>query len=491
MKSRPTVKQFLILSKNGVKRALSPLGQSLFNAYSENRDGKASSRRNILAENIFFNVIAAVTGGVFLTGLILIILENESETVKNQYLGLIISLQLLANTSQIFTPFLINKMKSYRAFSAACRATYFIINVVMLGIVPLLPFSATQNATIFLVLVVIMQVAAAIPNPAMGIWHIDNIPDSKRADWFSIQQISIPIFNTVSSVIASFVIDRFQLRGIELTGVLVIRGVLLLFVFLELRTHFKIKEPVYANTGKAPTFSSVFVSPFKCGPFLVTVLMVVLWNVVANLPGQYFNAYVLEDLQFSYTHINLCAATNIPLMMIAMPLWNKFVHKKGWLKALGTALGLYLLPYLFNCLMFKNTAWLYLVSVMYGNLILPGINLCFANLPYLKMPENNQTSCLAFYNASAGIASFIASYLGRSFILATENKVLRVFSMTIVNKQYICLISFAILLMLSAMILLVAHRDKKRALLAEMQAENAKSAAALPDMEPVLQEAQL
>lgn len=66
---------------------------------------------------------------------------------------------------------------------------------------------------------------------------------------------------------------------------------------------------------------------------------------------------------------------------------------------------------------------------------------------------------------------------------------LRVFSMTIVNKQYICLISFAILLMLSAMILLVAHRDKKRALLAEMQAENAKSAAALPDMEPVLQEA--
>ena len=45
--------------------------------------------------------------------------------------------------------------------------------------------------------------------------------------------------------------------------------------------------------------------------------------------------------------------------------------------------------------------------------------------------------------------------------------------------------------MLSAMILLVAHRDKKRALLAEMQAENAKNAAALPDMEPVLQEAQL
>lgn len=125
MKSRPTVKQFLILSKNGVKRALSPLGQSLFNAYSENRDGKASSRRNILAENIFFNVIAAVTGGVFLTGLILIILENESETVKNQYLGLIISLQLLANTSQIFTPFLINKMKSYRAFSAACPRYVF------------------------------------------------------------------------------------------------------------------------------------------------------------------------------------------------------------------------------------------------------------------------------------------------------------------------------------------------------------------------------
>ena len=174
-------------------------------------------------------------------------------------------------------------------------------------------------------------------------------------------------------------------------------------------------------------------------------------------------------------------------MMIAMTLWNKFVHKKGWLKALGTALGLYLLPYLFNCLMFKNTAWLYLVSVMYGNLILPGINLCFANLPYLKIPDNNQTSCIAFYNAAAGIAAFVASYLGRSFILATENKVLRVFSMSIVNKQYICLISFGVLLILSAMILFVAHRDQKKAQLAEeMQA--AEQASRQP--EPELQEAQ-
>lgn len=184
---------------------------------------------------------------------------------------------------------------------------------------------------------------------------------------------------------------------------------------------------MYANTGKAPTFSSVFVSPFKCGPFLVTVLMVVLWNVVANLPGQYFNAYVLEDLQFSYTHINLCAATNIPLMMIAMPLWNKFVHKKGWLKALGTALGLYLLPYLFNCLMFKNTAWLYLVSVMYGNLILPGINLCFANLPYLKMPENTRPAVLRFTTPRQGLRRLLPPILEEASFLQRKTRCLGCF----------------------------------------------------------------
>ena len=74
-----------------------------------------------------------------------------------------------------------------------------------------------------------------------------------------------------------------------------------------------------------------------------------------------------------------------------------------------------------------------------------------------------------------------------AFILATENKVLRVFSMSIVNKQYICLISFGVLLILSAMILFVAHRDQKKGAACR---RNAGGRTGVPQPEPELQEAQ-
>lgn len=446
----------------GIKRSSDPLRQCVHNGYIEDCDTKASSRRNILWQNIMINAISVVTGGIFFTGLILIILEDESQAVRNQFLGLIVSLQLLANVSQILTPFIIRNMKSYRIFAKVCRIIFYIVNIVMLGLVPLLPFDPITKATIFLILVVILQLAAVLPNPAFMVWHITNIPADRRADWFSIQQMIIPICNTLASLVASVIIDIFEIRGAQLTGILVIRGIALFVAFFELRTHDKIREPEYIIPKERLKLSEVFIQPFRHKAFLLTVLMCVMWQIVAQFPGQYFNAYLLEDLKVSYTFINLCGATNIPLMLIMMPIWNKYVRKHGWLQTLGTAIGLFAVPYVLNCLMFKQTIWVYLVSVMYCNVISPGINLCFANLPYLKIPQSNQTSCIAFYQATAGVAAFAGSYLGRAFIAATQDKYIPFFSQKIQNRQYICLISLFVLIILTVLILSVARHDRKQ-----------------------------
>ena len=64
----------------------------MHNAYIENSDGCARSRREILKENIMYDICATLLGGVFLTRLILYILRDEPTAVRNEYLGLIVSI---------------------------------------------------------------------------------------------------------------------------------------------------------------------------------------------------------------------------------------------------------------------------------------------------------------------------------------------------------------------------------------------------------------
>jgi len=453
--------------QNSIKRIFNkltdPLRISIHNGYIKDDDDKAQSRRNILFENIYFNIIATLTGGVFLTGLILYILEGESEAVRNNYLGTVISVQVLANFFQILTPIFTAKMKSYRPLMLTTRSIYFSLNIVGLAIVPILPIAATTKAVIFTVMIFIIQLSTSFMSPAVCAWHITDIPVDKRADWMSVQQMILPITNIVSSLLASFVIDKFELKGMYFASVLLVRGILMVLVFFELRTNFKIKEPPEGYTqGEKLSLKRIVTEPFKCKPFLVTVLIVCLWQGTA-FPGQYYNAYILNNANVTYTFINLCGATNIPLMLLFMPLWNKIVHKKGWLWTLSVSTCLYIIPHILNMFVFQDTHYFYLISYMTTNIVSPGFNLCFSNLVYTKMPSNaNRTAYIAFYSAAAGLVAFLMSYAGKLFIKYTEGIVFTIGERTLGNTQYIMFAPIVFILLTSLTTALLVINDKRK-----------------------------
>ncbi len=446
--------------KRAFLTAIDPIRNSINNGYIADNDGKARDRRNILKENITYNIVATLSGGVFMTGLILYILRNEPTSVQNEYLGLVASLQVLANVSQIFTPLLTAKLKSYKRLIVITRLIYFIVNILGLGFIPLLPVGPIPQAILFIACIFIMQLCIMIVNPAICIWHVSNIPDGKRADWMSIQQMALPIINAVTAVIASMVMDRFELQGKYMTAVLLLRGIFVLLAFFEMKQHFQIKEPVYVKSEESVSLVKIFTSPFKAKDYLPIILIVCLWQGTAFC-GQYWNSYIMNHLDFSYTFINACSAIQLVTLPIFMPLWNKVVHKKGWLKTLGISTTVYFLPYILNCLMFKPTAFLYVISVCYCYFINPGINLCFANLGYVNLPKDNQTACLAFYNAAAGIVNFCITYCGKLFVQATEGIVIPLGNQQILNIQYNNLIAMMFVLATGITCFIVNKKNEK------------------------------
>ena len=458
MKERPT-KPVSPLGR-AIRKATDPIRNSVENAYIYNNDGKAADRRNILKENITYNIVATLSGGVFMTGLILYILRNEPTSVQNEYLGLVASLQVLANVSQIFTPLLTAKLSSYKRLVFITRLIYFIVDIVGLGTIPLLPIGPIPQAILFIACIFTMQLCITIVNPAVCLWHVSNIPDNKRADWMSIQQMTLPIINAVTSVIASVIMDKFEIQGKYMSAVLILRGIFVLLAFFELKQHFQIKEPVYVKNEDNVSLLQIFTAPFKAKNYLPIILIVCLWQGTAFC-GQYWNSYIMNHLDFSYTFINTCTSIQIVALPIFMPLWNKVVHKKGWLKTLGISTIIYFVPYILNCLMFKPTAFLYVISVCYCYMIAPGINLCFANLGYVNLPEKNQTACLSFYNAAAGLVNFCITFCGKLFVQATEGMVIPLGNQQILNIQYNNLIAMCFVLATGITCFIVNKKNKK------------------------------
>ena len=444
-------------------KSFSSIKEAVYNGYKEDGDGGARSRREILKENILYNVCSTLSGGVFLTGLILYILKDEATAVQNEYLGLIVSIQLLANAFQIFTPFITRKLKTYKTLIVVTRIIYFTVNILGFGLLPLLNLPAVTLAKMFIFLVFIKQLSIMLVNPAICAWHISNIPDNKRSDWMAIQQMVLPAINIVVSVSASAVLDYFELKGMYMSAVLITRGLILLLAFFEVKTHFFIKEPVYAPNGKSFAIKDMLVLPFKSKLYLITILVACVWTAGTNFSGQYLNAYLLDNVKMSYTVINLCSATNIPLSLLFMSRWNSLVHKKGWMYTFGVSAILYIIPHTLNIFIFKDTAYIYLVSVIVTNVLGPGFRLCTANLPYYNIPSDNSALYLSFYNTLVGFIGFISSYLGKEFIGLTEGLTMSMGSRSVLNTQYICLVSGALVVLAGIICLIIYLTEKRKA----------------------------
>ena len=74
-----------------------------------------------------------------------------------------------------------------------------------------------------------------------------------------------------------------------------------------------------------------------------------------------------------------------------------------------------------------------------------GINLSFTGIPYVNMPEKNQTVFIGFYSTMANFAALIGVTIGKYFILSTEHVNFSFLGMQFGNKQLIVVLTGALM----------------------------------------------
>ena len=388
--------------------------------FSEDSDNRCTSRRNILLALTSGNIVLTATSGIFYTGLIRIVLSRESVTIQNNYLGLLVSFEALFRIAQLGSPHIVRKFKNWRTFICFSKLIYCLIQGVAICAIPFFPMAPIFKARLIVALVSLAQLALSLSSPVVSVWHIGNVPETMRAGWFAAQSMITSICTMSASLLFSLTVDYFTSLRLELHGLIIIRLFSLLPAILELRAYSRIQLPENRSLAIPRSILNASDTFFHNPGFLVMTLICALWGLIVAIPGLFYNNYLINDLGLGYTFISVCTVLYLPFMFLMMPYWTMKVHQYGWLTTLWRVSILYLIPYALYMFVFEQTSYLYVAAVLIVHCISPANSLVFSNLPYLKLPQDQQIGCLALHNGICFLSSFLGSLIGKWFVNAAD-----------------------------------------------------------------------
>ena len=432
--------------------AMKRLGGIFTEGWYYKGDPKSADRARLLTCNYTSNIIANMVGGTFWTGFLLLLNADDA------FVGTATMISTAANMLQFLAPLLLERFAHRKKMLTMLRGLLYLINVIFIGLIPLFPAGSQFKLMMLATSILIVNVINAFISPGLSIWHMQSLPQNVRQYYFSIVTMTVGAVVALFNLIGSKVCDIMAANGMEYMGFMILRIFAAVLCIVELFLYSKIKEYPYESNTQKFTIRDLFTEPFKNPKYLFTVAVAFLWCFAANIPGSYYTVYLLRDLEVSYSYITLITMFNIPIVLLLTPLWRKVLTKNGWFKTLYMALAVYIVHYFLLAMVTKKTMFIYPISQILAYVFAIGINLAFSGIPYVNMPEKNQTVFIGFYSSVTNMAALLGVTLGKYFVLFTEKLDINLLGMRFGNKQALVVVTGALLILACLGIIVI---DKK------------------------------
>lgn len=420
---------------SGQKAVLARMGNFLSSGWNVPGDESSNrSRGSLVVYNVNANILANLIGGNFFTGLLIVLQADDA------FVGLITILTYSANLLQLFTPLLLERFKRRKPVLIGARIAIHLVNVLFIGLIPFVPASIQTKLVFLGFSVFLVNLLSAFIGPGFSVWHIAHIPPSVRVQYFSVVTMLNGIFVAVFNLVGSGIVDQFKQAGQELWGLTILRAAALLLAAVDIWMLSRIKEfPVQAPAQKIK-LSALFREPWRHPAYLRSILIVVLWSMVANLPGSFYTVYLLRELNVSYSYIMLVSSMNVLVLTTLTFAWRKIYLKHSWLRPLSIAILMFAPHYFLLAFVSDGLIFLYPIAVIWSFICSSGINLAFSGVVFINMPKENQTLYVGFYSTANFLAALAAAMLSRTFVTRLHGLRFHLLGVQFGEKQLLILI---------------------------------------------------
>lgn len=431
------------------------ISDSLHSGWYLKGDVESENRRRLIRFNITSSLIANLIGGNFFTGLLLILKANDS------FIGLISIIIFSCNLLQLFTPYILEKLKRRKALLIGLRITIHSINIALVGLVPFVQGPSKARLLIMIVLQILINGLNAFSAPAMTVWHIAHVPNEVRVPYFSTVALLNGSFVALFNLGAARLADLFKRGGQELLGLSMLRLLAIFIAIYDIYLLTRIDELPLTEPKQKLSLKLFITKPWKKPIFLRTVLIYVLYNTICNLQGSFYGVYLLKELKLSYSYISLIAMLNIFVLSLATPFWRKKYTKYSWLAPLSCALALHSIHYFLLAFVAEGRIFLYPIAMLLAFFFNAGIGLGMSGLAYINLPSENQSLYLGFYTTLANIGALAAASISRHMITKYQGFRMSLLGASLGEKQTLMLIVGFLIFLCSLVVFSIYRRNKK------------------------------
>lgn len=393
----------------------------------------------------FYNVFIT---GVFYTGFL------SMYQIDLVGLGIISFIGPLGYCLSLFSPMVLERIQKRKWFLVGAKVFYYFMVIIATNLMPLLVEEPARRVVWFGILQFAATAVYSIFSPGFTPWFYHFYPqdDGQRAAYLSYNQIFSSVLSGCILLLSSVLATLVNHSGHQETLILGMRYFAFALVLVDVAFQVQAKEYPYPVDKEQIRLRNVFTLPFRYPKFMRCLLLLFGWSFVATLNSGTWDYYLLKNIGFSYTTLNLPSVIYMVEVVLLMPFWRRLVGKLGWVRTFGLGVLLWVPTEVYFFFLTPDTSWMFIPGVMVQKVFLVGVALSMANILYLNMPEKNVATHTCFYtvfNALFGSLGTLAGTMWCSWF--GESRVLYLGALPTTAVQYTCMFRAIGLLLLGIM----------------------------------------
>lgn len=405
------------------------------------KDENAKGRLISLASSLitaFYNVFIT---GIFYTGFLSMYGMSISDV------GIITFIPLIANCFCVFSSSVLKHFPRRKPILLAAKIFYYATYILVTMWMPKVVLDPQMRLTWFAIIVFIANAVYALFSPGITTWFYTFYPpdNERRTRYITLNHIFSTITSSVILVISGILTDA--LANSPKQGQLILGFRYFAFFLVLMDVGFQAcakEEPHTRETGVR--LKEVFTLPFHYRKFLRCMLMMFAWNFIANVNNGLWSYHTLNHLHYSYTLQNFIQLLYTAMLLLTNRWWRKVLHRYSWIKTFGIA-NLLWVPSEIGCFfMTENRMVLYFAMCLWQHFMSVGLNLAYANVLYMNLPEENSTAHIAFSSIGCNLFAFLGLSLGTKISAISGDNYYIFLGTPIYSVQYTTLVRAVMML---------------------------------------------
>lgn len=397
----------------------------------------------------FYNVFIT---GIFYTGFL------TMYDISITGVGIVSFIPYIASCFSVFSSSILERLKKRKWVLLAAKVYFYAMYILATTLMPQFVTDPDQRLIWFVVILFMAYSVYALFSPGLTTWFYRFYPqdNGRRTRFIVMNQIFSSVLSSLILILSGVLTDAVAGSPLQNQLILGLRYFAFVLVLIDVGMQACAREYPYPEAPKLK-LAQVFTLPFRYRKFLLCMVVMFVWNFIANLNNGLWNYHLLNHLGFSYTLLNAISVMYTVILLCTNSIWQRVLRRYSWIKTFGIAI-LIFVPTEF--IMFSLTADMAGVAAVFvatcfvQNLMSVGINFSYSNILYMNLPEENSTAHVAFNTIGCNLFAFFGMMTGTYVSSLTGDNTIRFLWMDAYSVQFTTLLRAVFLAALGLVLIL-------------------------------------